>query len=136
MLVTVGPWFYWEGPYDPFFWTYWPYYHFYYRAHYPRYYAHGAFFHAHMVAPRINSVPRPMRSALPGTERAAPTARHRRLQAEASPHEPTTRQPRERVVRASAAAISAATAVTSNAESALRSRSMMEVEAGFHAHCP
>lgn len=61
LFVTVGPWFYWEGPYDPFFWTYWPYYHYYYRAHYPHYYAHGAFFRGHAVAPRIGSVPRPVR---------------------------------------------------------------------------
>jgi hypothetical protein len=60
LFVTVGPWFYWEGPYDPFFWTYWPYYHYYYRAHYPHYYAHGAFFRGHAVAPRIVSVPRPL----------------------------------------------------------------------------
>ncbi len=59
LFVTVGPWFYWEGPYDPFFWTYWPYYHFYYRAQYPRYYAHGAFFPGRGVAPRITRVPRP-----------------------------------------------------------------------------
>jgi len=78
LFVTVGPWFYWEGPYDPFFWTYWPYYHFYYRAHYPRYYGHGAFFHGnHMVAPRIQTVPRPQRAATAwhgagGNYRAAP----------------------------------------------------------------
>ena len=58
LFTTVGPWFYWEGPYDPFFWTYWPYYHYYYRAHYPTYYGHGAFFRAHAVAPRISTVPR------------------------------------------------------------------------------
>jgi hypothetical protein len=61
LFVTVGPWFYWEGPYDPFFWTYWPYYHFYYRSHYPTYYSHGAFFRGHAVAPRITNVPRPPR---------------------------------------------------------------------------
>jgi hypothetical protein len=78
LFVTVGPWFYWEGPYDPFFWTYWPYYHFYYRAHYPRYYGHGAFFHGnHMVAPRIQTVPRIQRSPAAwhgagGSFRAAP----------------------------------------------------------------
>jgi hypothetical protein len=79
LFVTVGPWFYWEGPYDPFFWTYWPYYHFYYRAHYPRYYGHGAFFRGHIVAPRITSVPRPMRSGAAwhgaaGAYRASPMA--------------------------------------------------------------
>jgi hypothetical protein len=61
LFATVGPWFYWEGPYDPFFWTYWPYYHFYYRAHYPGYYSHGTFFRTHAVAPRIPVVPRPPR---------------------------------------------------------------------------
>jgi hypothetical protein len=61
LFVTVGPWFYWEGPFDPFFWTYWPYYHFYYRSHYPHYYARGAFFRGHTVAPRIATVPRPQR---------------------------------------------------------------------------
>jgi hypothetical protein len=81
MFVTVGPWFYWEGPYDPFFWTYWPFYHYYYRTHYPRYYAHGAFFRGHMVAPRIASVPRPQRygsawHGAGGTFRAGPTAPH------------------------------------------------------------
>jgi hypothetical protein len=60
LFVSVGPWYYWEGPYDPFFWTYWPYYHFYYRNHYPHYYSHGAFFRGHRAAPRITSVPRPM----------------------------------------------------------------------------
>lgn len=61
LFVTVGPWFYWQGSYDPFFWTYWPYYHFYYRSHYPVYYARGAFFRSHVVAPRIPVVPRPLR---------------------------------------------------------------------------
>jgi hypothetical protein len=61
LFVTVGSWYYWQGPYDPFFWTYWPYYHFYYRSHYPHYYGHGAFFRSHMVAPRITHVPRPVR---------------------------------------------------------------------------
>jgi hypothetical protein len=61
LFVTVGSWYYWEGPFDPFFWTYWPYYHFYYRSHYPQYYARGAFFRGHVVAPRIATVPRPQR---------------------------------------------------------------------------
>ena len=61
LFVTVGSWYYWEGPFDPFFWTYWPYYHFYYRSHYPQYYARGAFFRGHAVAPRITTVPRPQR---------------------------------------------------------------------------
>ncbi len=59
-FTTVGPWFYWEGPYDPFFWTYWPFYHHYYRHYYPGFYGHGTFFRNHAVAPRITSVPRPM----------------------------------------------------------------------------
>jgi hypothetical protein len=79
LFATVGPWFYWEGPYDPFFWTYWPFYHYYYRTHYPHYYAHGAFFRSHAVAPRIVSVPRPVRYGTawhgaggPGPMRATP----------------------------------------------------------------
>jgi hypothetical protein len=60
LFVTVGPWYYWQGPYDPFFWTYWPFYHYYYRHHYPTYYSRGAFFHRRTVAPRIASVPRPL----------------------------------------------------------------------------
>jgi hypothetical protein len=77
LFVTVGPWYYWEGPYDPFFWTYWPFYHFYYRSHYPHYYHHGAFFRGHVVAPRITSVPRPPRfggagHGAGGSYRAAP----------------------------------------------------------------
>jgi hypothetical protein len=59
-FALVGPWYYWDGPYDPFFWTYWPFFHFYYRHHYPHYYARGAFFRGRVVAPRITSVPRPM----------------------------------------------------------------------------
>jgi hypothetical protein len=27
-FTVVGPWYYWNGPYDPFFWSYWPYYSF------------------------------------------------------------------------------------------------------------
>ncbi|HEY0706121.1 MAG TPA: hypothetical protein VGG33_04955, partial [Polyangia bacterium] len=42
-FVTAGPWFYWHGPYDPFFWSYWPYYAVYSRHHYPRYYGGGRF---------------------------------------------------------------------------------------------
>jgi hypothetical protein len=81
LFVTVGPWFYWEGPFDPFFWTYWPYYHFYYRSHYPHYYARGAFFRGHAVAPRITTVPRPQRygnawHGAGGAYRAGPMAPH------------------------------------------------------------
>jgi len=73
LFVTVGPWYYWQGPYDPFFWTYWPFYHHYYRHHYPTYYARGAFFHRHAVAPRITSVPRPLGRG--AGFRGAPTGR-------------------------------------------------------------
>jgi hypothetical protein len=31
-FALVGSWYYWKGPYDPFFWAYWPYYSFYYCA--------------------------------------------------------------------------------------------------------
>lgn len=65
-FVTVGPWYYWEGPYDPVFWTYWPYYHFYYRSHYPRYYSGGVFSRARIVAPRITHVPPPPRTGIGG----------------------------------------------------------------------
>jgi hypothetical protein len=67
-FTVVGPWFYWQGPYDPYFWSYWPYYSFYYRSYYPRYYAGGRFgrdrsFH---VAPRITRVP-PAPAHAPGS---------------------------------------------------------------------
>ena len=59
-FTLVGPWYYWEGPYDPFFWAYWPYYSFYYRSYYPRYYGGGRFYHGgHGVAPPIHRVPPP-----------------------------------------------------------------------------
>ena len=45
-FAVVGPWYYWRGIYDPFFWTYWPYYSAYYRAYYPRYYGGGRFYRA------------------------------------------------------------------------------------------
>ncbi len=58
-FTVVGPWFYWQGAYDPFFWSYWPYYSFYYRSYYGHYYGGGRFhrsrnFH---VAPPIRRVP-------------------------------------------------------------------------------
>ncbi len=57
-FTLVGPWYYWEGPYDPFFWSYWPYYSFYYRSYYPHYYAGGRFHHGgYGVAPPIHRVP-------------------------------------------------------------------------------
>ena len=40
-FTMAGPWYYWYGAYDPFFWNYWPYYAHYYRAYYPRYYGGG-----------------------------------------------------------------------------------------------
>ena len=82
-FATVGPWFYWEGPYDPFFWTYWPYYSFYYRSHYPHYYGRGNFLRGHAIAPRIRRVPPPPRNpnGWRGTRangfRAAPGNRYR-----------------------------------------------------------
>jgi hypothetical protein len=59
-FTLVGPWYYWEGPYDPFFWAYWPYYSFYYRSYYPRYYVGGRFYHGgYGAAPPIHRVPPP-----------------------------------------------------------------------------
>ena len=56
-FTVVGPWYYWNGPYDPFFWSYWPYYSFYYRSYYPSYYAGGRFFRTWRAAPAISRVP-------------------------------------------------------------------------------
>jgi hypothetical protein len=58
-FVVVGPWYYWQGLYDAYFWNYWPYYSYYYRAYYPRYYAGGRFYRdgGYRVAPPIRSVP-------------------------------------------------------------------------------
>lgn len=57
-FTVVGPWYYWRGAYDPFFWSYWPYYSHYYRSYYPHYYGGGRFyrggFHA---APPIHRIP-------------------------------------------------------------------------------
>jgi hypothetical protein len=61
-FVVVGSWYYWEGPYDPFFWSYWPYYSHYYRDYYPHYYRGGYFYHhdhGFRVAPPITRVPPP-----------------------------------------------------------------------------
>ena len=44
LFTVVGSWYYWHGPYDPFFWSYWPYYSFYYRTYYPSYYGGGRFY--------------------------------------------------------------------------------------------
>jgi hypothetical protein len=41
-FVVAGPWFYWHGPYDAYFWSYWPYYATYYGHYYPRYYGGGS----------------------------------------------------------------------------------------------
>jgi hypothetical protein len=56
-FTVVGPWYYWNGPYDPFFWSYWPYYSFFYRSYYPSYYAGGRFFRTWRAAPPISHVP-------------------------------------------------------------------------------
>jgi hypothetical protein len=56
-FTVVGSWYYWNGPYDPFFWAYWPYYSFYYRSYYPSYYAGGRFYQTWRAAPPINRVP-------------------------------------------------------------------------------
>jgi len=59
-FTVVGPWYYWHGPYDPFFWTYWPYYSHYYRLYYPHYYGGGRFYRGGwQVAPPIRAVPAP-----------------------------------------------------------------------------
>jgi len=57
-FTVVGPWFYWSGAYDPFFWSYWPYYSFYYRSYYPSYYAGGRYYRSGFrAAPPITRVP-------------------------------------------------------------------------------
>jgi hypothetical protein len=55
-FAVVGPWYYWRGTYDPFFWTYWPYYSIYYRSYYPHYYGGGRFYRGggYRVAPAIH----------------------------------------------------------------------------------
>ena len=66
-FTVAGPWYYWHGPYDPFFWSHWPYYAHYYRAYYPRYYGGGRFYrgsrHERAVAPPVGRMPgRPARA--------------------------------------------------------------------------
>jgi hypothetical protein len=58
-FTVVGPWYYWYGAYDPFFWSYWPYYSFYYRSYYPTYYGGGRFYRGggYRAAPPIQHVP-------------------------------------------------------------------------------
>jgi len=58
-FTVVGSWYYWHGPFDPYFWAYWPYYSFYYRTYYPGYYGGGRFYRGGgwRVAPPIHSVP-------------------------------------------------------------------------------
>jgi hypothetical protein len=57
-FTVVGSWYYWNGPYDPFFWAYWPFYSFYYRSYYPHYYAGGRYFRGGFhAAPPITRVP-------------------------------------------------------------------------------
>jgi hypothetical protein len=60
-FTVVGSWYYWEGPYDPFFWSYWPYYSHYYRDYYPHYYRGGYFYRpgGFRAAPPITRVPSP-----------------------------------------------------------------------------
>lgn len=75
-FTVVGPWNYWQGAYDPFFWAYWPYYSFFYRSYYPHYYGGGRFYRGggFRVAPPIRSVPpSAWRGATPG--RVAPAVR-------------------------------------------------------------
>jgi hypothetical protein len=57
-FTVVGSWYYWNGPYDPFFWAYWPFYSFYYRSYYPHYYAGGRYYRGGFrAAPPIARVP-------------------------------------------------------------------------------
>lgn len=58
-FTVVGSWYYWHGPFDPYFWAYWPYYSFYFRTYYPGYYGGGRFYRGGgwRVAPAIHSVP-------------------------------------------------------------------------------
>ena len=72
-FALVGPWYYWEGPYDPFFWSYWPYYSFYYRSYYPHYYGGGRFPHGgYGVAPPIHRVPPPSSRIIGSTAAGSP----------------------------------------------------------------
>jgi hypothetical protein len=75
-FTVVGPWYYWHGPYDPFFWAYWPYYSFYYRSYYPRYYSGGRFYRGGggRVAPAIRALPARASAPVRG---AAPTQMYR-----------------------------------------------------------
>ena len=93
-FTLVGPWYYWEGPYDPFFWSYWPYYAFYYRNYYPHYYVGGRFYHGgHGVAPPIHRVPPPSQVGAPAggwqAGRGSPSA-PRSSAAAAAPYRPAT----------------------------------------------
>lgn len=59
-FTLVGPWYYWRGAYDPFFWSYWPYYSHYYRSYYPHYYGGGRFYQGQggfRAAPPIHRIP-------------------------------------------------------------------------------
>jgi hypothetical protein len=74
-FVVAGPWFYWHGPYDPFFWSYWPYYATYYGHYYPRYYGGGSWRRGAVhgrrggwtAAPPIGRVAAPPARAMTGT---------------------------------------------------------------------
>jgi hypothetical protein len=58
-FIVSGSWYYWNGPYDAYFWSYWPYYSYYYKAYYPHYYGGGRWYrgYGHHAAPRIERVP-------------------------------------------------------------------------------
>lgn len=74
-FTVVGSWYYWHGPFDPYFWAYWPYYSFYYRTYYPGYYGGGRFYRGGgwRVAPPIHSVP--AQAWRSGAARGAPVYR-------------------------------------------------------------
>jgi hypothetical protein len=77
-FTVVGPWYYWNGPYDPFFWSYWPYYSFFYRSYYPSYYAGGRFYRNWRTAPAISHVPATgWRGGPSGGWRGSPTTNSR-----------------------------------------------------------
>ena len=53
-FVRIGPWNYWDGEYDPVFWTYWPYWSHYHQSLYPQYYGGGRYLRDRRVAPAID----------------------------------------------------------------------------------
>jgi hypothetical protein len=76
-FTVVGPWYYWRGAYDPFFWAYWPYYSLYYRSYYPHYYGGGRFYRGggYRVAPPIHMSPRQAGGRSSAPSRFAPPVR-------------------------------------------------------------